>query len=765
MTGLLRSLSAKLLHAVDFLSLHCPSLSSLAPPATRTCCSLPAHMFAARSHVRTTLLSCASRCLIVQSAVRTLAAKSTKKTPIQDAVDDSIPKAKGTVRTRAVKSTARTKTKTKTKSASEEAAPDLDADATADLEPKAKAKAKATRKPRTVKAKAKTAATAATASEDAEAETEAAAELDADIEASGITKPDTVLEPLAHKLREEGVWAYRRGRRRGPNEDKYRVNVVSEALCDDIVDYIKPTLARHDGCDIIDIFPGVGLWSKKLNDVLKPRSHLLLEPDADFYRPYLEPLVERPGVRLLPISGIVWEQLNKVLTPDLLPHQVERKYTADETPQRNDTLLVTMNLSMYPRRKFRAFESLAQLVVFQIMSSIRPGALFQKYGLVRMLVWVPDAEKNSVLPRNVQRRRKMAIEAELSTEYVCEIAGGESTDSAFARGVWFRRDAGLDTESAHLALERMRRAGFVMPPGRAPQHVRDYLAQLTDDYTPDAMPALALDPATLAELARLAADFAAGKFDADADQYKRMRSLEYYARWSRKRGSAVGELLRERLDIVQALTAAAAADHADLLAAATARAADWSVRVNAHARANRAEILLQHDNMHILHQTPPVLNWDRRYVEPLRARPTEFYPAAPTALLDIQPKAVARVLRDLGPNSDRGGDMFDLVLRTMSSRSSEPVQKALNTIYAGAGEGVVPLCPSLRDPAVGGSPIAGAGELSTRTLNERQWVEIAEGWMKWPFRPTYQELVSRTMEDFEEEIDESGNKVNTPADL
>jgi hypothetical protein len=235
-------------------------------------------------------------------------------------------------------------------------------------------------------------------------------------------------------------------------------------------------------------------------------------------------------------------------------------------------------------------------------------------------------------------------------------------------------------------------------------------------------------------------------FDKESPEYKRIRTLKYWVSWSAKRHVKTDDLLREYDRIVQAYVQAGS--DKNLLEEAAKLADAWNAKVNILEKSLRAEVLLHRDNLHLLYQDPPVLNWDRRSIEPLRVQPNEFFPAIPCALLDVQPKAAARVLRDMGPRSNRGGDTFDLMLRHLLQKSSDPVLKALNTIYAGAGDGVFPECPSLMDPSLGGSPVGGAGQLASRALNERQLIEIIEAWIKWPFRPSYSELVSRTIEDF-----------------
>lgn len=555
-------------------------------------------------------------------------------------------------------------------------------------------------------------------------------------------------DEVAEFLRESGVWSASRSIKKRKIADRHRVNLVSEKLVDDTLNYLKPTLGRHEGCDLLDVFPGAGVWSRKLNDLLKPRTHLLLEPDEEFYKPLLEPFLERPGVQLLPESGIVWEHLNRILRPEFLPHQVEKRFTVDKPPKRNDTLLVTMNLSMYPKRKFRVFDSLAQLVMFQLISSMRPGALFQKYGNVRMLIWVQDNEKFSIVPRTAQRRRKMAIEAELSTDWVCEIAGADEIDDNNPRTFgWFRRDQSIDAESTGKALKRMKKLGMETPPGRESQYMREYLA-FTGTRDVAGTKAAAVERPFLTELAKLESKFEQGVFAEDSADHKRLKTLSYWLRWSAKRSSNILDLLKERDKAVKAFIKASTETSTDKERARAKKLNDaWNEKVSHLEKSLRSEGLLHRDNLHLLHQKPPVLNWDRRYADPLIVQPQEFFPNVPCALLDLQPKAAARVLRDMGPDSTRSGDMFDLVLRGIAQNPVDTVSKALETLYPGAANGIIPECPSLTDPKQGGSPLTGWGELTTRSLSEKQLVEIIEAWMKWPFRPSYSELVSRTMDD------------------
>ncbi|CAK7210280.1 hypothetical protein SBRCBS47491_000723 [Sporothrix bragantina] len=680
------------------------------------------------------------------------------------------------------------------------------------------------------------------------------------------------MTPLAEKLGETGLWHYGRLTRQVEGEeakakakakteeakkgktaktkkvkgDKYRVNIVSEPLCDDIVKYVGPGLAeRHTGCDLIDIYPGAGLWSSKLHDLLQPRQHILLEPDDQFYKPFLQPLLDKPNVSLVPKSGIVWRDLSSVLDT-MLPNQVERPRGPDHEPQRNDTLLVTANLAFFPKRGFSMFDSVAQLVLYQFINSIRASSLFHRYGLVRMLLWVEASDRHPLLARSCQRRKRLAIDGELATEWITEVAGPDDFSQ------WFIRADNLDRASCQQALARMKEAGISMPAGRIPKSVfkelgmpvpaeqmeavvpepkkrgrprkipePEAVVNVVDDDAPKpkkrgpkpknpppeveqeptpkkrgrrpkyplghgstvqeleanmpeyvdplSAPAVFQRPYVI-ELRELEAMAIAGKISPEgphAAMYKHMLSLQYRHNREVRVNMSIHKLLQDREQL--------AADRAafkeevvkrsedqkeserseEIKAELDAREAKWNADVDGLTVNSRKQFLLSRDNLHLFRQSPPVLTWDRRAYEPLIAHDVDFFPNAPCALLDIQPKAMHPLFRAGRP--DQSGDMFELILRGMIAMGAEPVSKAIETVWPGAADGVLPHCPSLTDRKRGGDMVGGPyGELAVRTLNETQWIEILDAWMKWPFRPTLPQLVSRITEEAEVDPDDEG---------
>lgn len=581
----------------------------------------------------------------------------------------------------------------------------------------------------------------------------------------------------AAKSEDTKVAPVRRGAGKG---DKSRVQITNEDLVKDMIDYLKPTLERHRGCDIVSVYPGAGAWTKALHDAVQPRSHLLLEPDETTYRPFLQPLLDQENVRLVPKSGIIWEDLDAVLTPENLPNQVAiDKKAIPDGPPRNDTLLVSMNLAMFPKKRFATFQSVSRMVLFQILQTIRTSTLYQKYGQVRMFIWIPDDEKSGVLPRVLGTRRRIAIEGELTTEYIAEVCGrdvaGEDDHSTTAtkktpaaEGRNYDRWPQMDLESARLCRIRMKERGIVTPPGRETSLMKA-LGTLVA-----AKPTVAKKGVSMWEMREAVgkkglsneAEYRAlqkrhkkEKFSYKDPNYLRLKVLEqYYINIASAFQRAI-EFCQQQDAIVDAYKAAADAQAKNPSCAATAKLlahakqleADFDVTVPAQPKYRREYNLTHRDGVHVLTRQPsdlgPVMSWDRRPYEPLPAAAADFFPNVPCALLDIQPKAAHPLLRSMGPGTDNAGDIFDMILGVLTDVMSGSVVKQVGALWPGASEGVLPQCGRLTDPARGGIPLTGAGAITTRCLNGEQLEEILEEFMKWPFRPSHAEMVGRLAND------------------
>ncbi|KAH9992563.1 S-adenosyl-L-methionine-dependent methyltransferase [Xylariaceae sp. FL0662B] len=519
--------------------------------------------------------------------------------------------------------------------------------------------------------------------------------------------------------------------------DKTRVHIVSEKLCDDIINYIGPSLDRHKGCDIIDIYPGAGVWSRKLHEYLQPRSHILMETDVDMYKPFLQPLLDRPGTTVVPKSGLVWRDLNSVLTPEYLPHQVVPD--ASRLTQRNDTLLVTANLSFHPKKRFYGFSSIAQLVLHQFVDIIRTSSSFQRYGLVRMLIWAPHDDKWAILPKCMQKRRRAAVEAELYCEWVREVCGrpGPSSD-------WFIRDSTLDLSGNLAVFEKMRAAKLKMPSERESEYFKEARSAASSGQVivPGSTPPR-FKRRFQEALFELEAAHEEQLFEKDSDDYKTMRGYRWRLNSEARKHQRIADL-SQGLDSIIALHKSGQASAEEI----EALQADWDTEMKASLGGFIEEFITFKDNLHYYRQDPPLLHWDRRVYEPMVVQPEEFFPNIEGSLLDIQPKEVHPLFRQVGPRSNRAGDCFELIMAAMMSQGTQPVAQTMDALAPGASDYIMPRWKSARDLDHGGVVLNSRfTALTPRMLNARQWEEFMELWMEWPFRPEFHELVSRTTDD------------------
>lgn len=617
--------------------------------------------------------------------------------------------------------------------------------------------------------------------------------------------------------------------------DTRRIHVVNNKLCgmtiyiqkfatyanpslDDVLTRLGPSLEKHAGCDIIDLHPGPGVWSSAVHDILKPRTHILMEPDEELYKPLLQTLLDAKDTsyKLVPKSGLVWGHLNEVLNPEYLPHQRCMEQNDPLSGEPNNTLLFMANLGYYPRKMYRGFPSISTLFIYQLLGAARANSLFHKYGLIRMLVWVPDDEKHIYLPKNITYRKKGAIQAEVSCSDISEVA------SSTHHPIMGRREHSIDLESYLATLKTMQASGIEIPDGRAKPLQFD-----TDSDTAESQ--MSVRWAYLSELEDLEKSFAAGEFRKFKDtpeateatkpkgsirdfwtpDYRRLHALTAGEAESKRRGTQFGKrsgnaeelkVLRERFakgefskwiipeselpntyatggqehwtaeytrlyhlrnrsqskrysymkyqrlfdeygelnEMQKKLPALNRPDAAILQDEITQRIEDLKDGIQSLRPEEADQFLVQLDNRIAYHQDPPLLYWDRRKVEPLNVKATEFFPRHEMALLDFQPKALWPVLREDFPENY---DIFEYIVSYLLLSPTQTVREGLMGLYNGAYEWLVAECPSLTDPSKGGN--TDLDLLTVRCLTQEMYKEIMEAWMRWPFRPSRFDMMRR----------------------
>jgi transcription factor 1 len=461
-----------------------------------------------------------------------------------------------------------------------------------------------------------------------------------------------------------------------------------------------------------------------------------MDGDAELYAPLLSELTAKDNVELIPKSGIVWKDLNEMLETRL-DKQVPQH--GAEPPERNDTLLVTANLATNPTRRLFGFESVSLMVLHQFVTSIHFSSLFQRYGRVRMLIWINDEDKRRLVPQSLSRRKRFAFQTEIACEWLHQVVSMDNAhmDTRYLRDEW------INVESAYATLQRMKAQGLVMPSGREPQHHLDTIENpgLLGHRLAGAHP-----PHVKRPFKDELEDIRAGTeedVDLSPENVKQGRRRELFLLSREKaemqHASMYHELLVERDRLFEN---AKSMPTAEFEAASQA----WLDSVSGLKKNAYNEWAAIRDNYHLFRQPEPVMLWDRRAFEPLVPKPTEFFPNAPCTLIDLQPKAMNPLFLQHGPNSSRSGDMSDIMLRAWFSHTSHAVPHAMQALWPGFGDSFEQ-CPSFRDPERGGSPIGGHGVQTARTMNEAQWTELVQAWMDWPFRPEYKLFLGRTLDE------------------
>lgn len=481
-------------------------------------------------------------------------------------------------------------------------------------------------------------------------------------------------------------------------------------------------------------------------------------------------MLKKKNVRLIPKSGIIWQELQPILTPEYLPDQVEfDRLDLDKEPPKNDTLLINMNIAMYPKKKYGLFDSMSRMILYQLISSIRTSTQFQKYGQVRMLVWIPDEEKMTILPRNIQMRKKGAIEAELVTEYMAEVCGKDGTleeEGESNKGKNIRsRSKQLDFESLRQALLRMRDGGHVPPTSRETKLLKEFKEMEVPLDTPLSLTeaSFSADKSFRAEFEDMRKQAEAGRMEKGSKSEKRYNMLRHYNKWLDKLAVRLLDFMkmRDALEELRKRADQAKADGDDgraqeLLGEVKRLNDEYNDTVCKAPDYVKAQVGLLRDQLHVLRQPPelgPVMAWDRRPWEPLKVNPAEFFPNAPCALIDIQPKAPHPLLRHIGPGTSNAGDIFDLMLSMIMRNTLVPLVHTMDHVWPGARDGLEPECKAVLDPAAGGTPLTGEAAVASRAANQVQLLELLEEFIRWPFTPSYPELIGR-LED-ESLVDDS----------
>lgn len=533
---------------------------------------------------------------------------------------------------------------------------------------------------------------------------------------------------------------------------------------DDVIQRLAPSLAQHIGCTIIDINPGIGLWSSKLHDYLKPRNHILLESKPTVYLPFLQPLLDAPGSRYRlkdwPDSYL-W-QPKRYVEEGLLPDAEGHGGPPPTTEVPNNLILIVADLAGQRHRAVgeRGASTSAHLKAIDFSHAVRHRSGFQHYGPTRMLMWLSDEDKRPLLPRTVGYRGKLSVymEAVLHLE---EVVGLPHTSDAN-----MRREDALDIESSKQVAKRMQETDIKIPLHRQARRggISDLsgvsrpwhreLQELEEGFQRGKFSQYVERPAAESideELPRVKSARAKSRdLGSCTPEYKRMMTLRYVIDGQNVTVDRINTVLRKQESIDKLYLDLhrediKATEQAEIVKALDSRIQDFKDDLGTLTTKQLKTLFFLDDDRRAFAMDPPLLMWDRRKAEPLLAEEDEFYASGKIALLDFQPKAA-----DEMPMTWEQSIYFDYISTSLFGPRGQATLKHLKTMAPGAFEALVPQVPEIRDPRKGGR--YDLDSLRVRAVTPEMIHGLAVAWDKWVFKPPIEDALTQFGTSFTESI-------------
>ena len=567
-----------------------------------------------------------------------------------------------------------------------------------------------------------------------------------------------------------------------PNAWKSRTNIVSPDLCgmsiapfmkrpcfltfsDDVIQRLAPSLAQYIGCTVIDVNPGIGLWSSKLHDYLKPRNHILMESKQNVYMPFLEPLLNAPNSRYRlkdwPDSHI-W-QPHRYVEEGLLHNAEGYGGPPPTTENPNNSILIIANLVGQRHRvvgKSRAAMS-SHLKAIDFSHAVRHRSGFQAYGPTRVLMWLSDEDKRPLLPRNVGYRGKLSVFMEANVELE-EIVGSPHTYD-----LKIRREVALDTESGKRVTERMQERDIKIPLHRQvrPVDKRSELFEVSRDWHKDLQeleesfqagrfsqyaenPAAASNDTMMPKAGNRKAE--SRKQVACTPEYTKMMTLRYVADSQNSSIDRINKILKkqekiDKMDLDLHHEKIKPSERKEIVEALESSIQGYKNELESLTTKQLATLFFLDDDRRAFAMDPPLLMWDRREADPLLAKKDEFYAPGDVSLLDFKPKTI-----DEMPMSLEQSIYFDLISTSLFAPRGQTTLRHLKTIAPGAFESLVPQVAAIRDPRRGGR--YDIDSVRARVVTSEMIHGLAVAWDNWAFKPPIEDALSQFGTSFEDRV-------------
>ncbi|KAI1912310.1 hypothetical protein LOZ12_002330 [Ophidiomyces ophidiicola] len=559
--------------------------------------------------------------------------------------------------------------------------------------------------------------------------------------------------------------------------DPHSIHINSEKLCDDLLKRLAPSFQNSSPIDIVDLYPGTGLWSRKVHDFLKPRRHIFLEPCLQDYKPYLQPLVKSGSTyKLLPWDPLDVASLAKLFSKGHLPEQTRRELGPQGACQLNPSLLVLANLTRHRQNYSNRFS-----LFLRFLEAYFNQTILHQYGLVRIIMIFGPKDAAMVLPRTVFGRRRLSVIADAAGADIIQLTGDtlESNQAAIkGQGLWEECSKAVAARASHAGVSTPRRRA-VAPLELAPipltmiaakeikyfprpkhdwhdkylEFVKEYEKHLKRDPTARSLPDPERSQRFLLYRKRLLLENRQMPLVKEASEIllaidKIQIELRALMRSGRPYPPRTTTLVSE-------------------MASLTSKYQDACKQLTPLHKSHAVQRFQETHAFHTSNVSPttgdrtPLLCWDRRPFEPLRVRPQEFKPPVVCSIVDFRPNPSSFMLRELATigASNQPRDTyhnllvaFHHVVRIISRGAAKAADKALlRPLFPGRSMAeLVAAVPSLEVFAKVSARYNGAETLENLTLEYGEdcladttlrilpvhvlW-DIALEWNKWPLRP------------------------------
>jgi len=534
-----------------------------------------------------------------------------------------------------------------------------------------------------------------------------------------------------------------------------------------VLNYIGPTLEKHKGCDILDINPGACLWSQKLHDFLKPRSHVLLENSPDIFQGFLDPLLNAPDskYKLVAKDPLDLSSYRDIVNEDTFPHQTRVDPTDPKAQDPNNTLLVTGSLVWDPNLPGLGFDSMAKQLCHHFAAAAWTNDLFHAYGPVRTLFWVQSEDFSPMIAQATSGMHRSNRLLEM-TQDLNQVVGSERKVRPAGRAA-LGREPQYELESAVRALRAGTERGIEIPPHRrdstydVAKHIEEvsggtgissvgFIQPLLHTRHLEGKAVTGILPQSFIETIesekRLRNEYPDLPFNPPGVypsikgpspkghpaqkmivQFKKAHSLAQNI----VKGKAVIESIAdigEQMYLLEckALRMVEGPPKESIVKQIEELDLRWDRSIEALAENYKLAPLGElDDRISLRHSAQPRIQWDHRPFLPLMLHEDEAWPRNRLSLVSASPKP-----KPLGDGDDWAEWVYDFVYAIYSD-PIKPIAFALETMQHGLSE-VIKNCPSLTDPDKGGR--MQMKHLRVRMLTMDMIDELVKAYRDWPFK-------------------------------